>query len=242
MLARLRALAGPSRLPGMARYGIATETRPRRDRRRAARPSREELGRDHDLAAGCGTSGVHEARILASLVDDPALVDDAQFERWAADFDSWDLCDQVCQNLFRHARRLDEGRRVDDRRERGQRCRLSSEGGPAAVTLATGRPLPCATGSRLGDARVRHALPGRRPAGATTTGRSSAGRSAAALRAVGTRRRSASSASAARSRARARPPARRRDVRAAPRGPDRRTHCADRAGTAPDEPRPASGR
>jgi 3-methyladenine DNA glycosylase AlkD len=48
-------------------------------------------------------SGVHEARILASLVDDAALVDDEQFERWAADFASWDLCDQVCQNLFRYA-------------------------------------------------------------------------------------------------------------------------------------------
>ena len=46
---------------------------------------------------------MHEARILASLVDDAALVDDAQFERWAAGFESWDLCDQVCQNLFRHA-------------------------------------------------------------------------------------------------------------------------------------------
>ncbi|MCZ2858607.1 DNA alkylation repair protein [Blastococcus sp. VKM Ac-2987] len=40
---------------------------------------------------------------LASLLDDPALVDGAQFERWAAGFESWDLCDQVCQILLRYA-------------------------------------------------------------------------------------------------------------------------------------------
>jgi len=59
-----------------------------------------EAGRDHDLALGLWASGIHEARILASLVDEPRLVDEAQMERWVADFDSWDICDQVCGNLF----------------------------------------------------------------------------------------------------------------------------------------------
>jgi 3-methyladenine DNA glycosylase AlkD len=102
VLTRLRALAVPSRLPGMARYGIATDSAygvTVTELRTVAR----DIGRDHDLAAELWDSGVHEARILASLVDDPALVDDAQFERWALGFDSWDLCDQVCQNLFRYA-------------------------------------------------------------------------------------------------------------------------------------------
>lgn len=102
VLARLRALAVPGRLPGMARYGIGTEHAlgvTVAELRTLARGT----GRDRPLAAALWASGVHEARILASLVDDPALVDDAQFERWAADFDSWDLCDQVCQNLFRRA-------------------------------------------------------------------------------------------------------------------------------------------
>lgn len=102
VLAALRVLAEPARLPGMARYGIATGhalgvtvTELRTVAKR--------LGRDHDLAAELWDTGIHEARILASLVDVPALVDDAQFERWAGGFDSWDLCDQVCQNLLRHA-------------------------------------------------------------------------------------------------------------------------------------------
>jgi 3-methyladenine DNA glycosylase AlkD len=102
VLGRLRALADPARLAGMARYGIATDSAygvPVPELRRVAR----QLGRDHGLAAALWDRGVHEARILASLVDDAILVDDGQFERWAAGFDSWDLCDQVCQNLFRHA-------------------------------------------------------------------------------------------------------------------------------------------
>jgi 3-methyladenine DNA glycosylase AlkD len=102
VLARLRTLAVPERLPGMARYGITTE-HAYGVTVAQLRSLAKEIGRDHDLAAGLWASGVHEARILASLVDDPALVDEAQFERWAVDFASWDLCDQVCQNLFRHS-------------------------------------------------------------------------------------------------------------------------------------------
>jgi 3-methyladenine DNA glycosylase AlkD len=62
----------------------------------------EELGRDHALAAALWESGVHEARILASMVEEPAQVEPGQLDRWAADLASWGLCDQVCQNLVRH--------------------------------------------------------------------------------------------------------------------------------------------
>ena len=43
---------------------------------------------------------MHEARILATIVDDPKRVSRDQMESWVADFDSWDLCDQACMNLF----------------------------------------------------------------------------------------------------------------------------------------------
>lgn len=102
VLDRLEGLADPSRLAGMARYGIATE-HALGVTVAELRVIAKEVGRGHDLAWELWNTGLHEARILASLVDDPALVDDAQFERWAADFDSWDLCDQVCQNLFRYS-------------------------------------------------------------------------------------------------------------------------------------------
>lgn len=60
----------------------------------------KELGKDHELALALWASGVHEARILASMIDDPKLVTEGQLESWAAEINSWDLCDQCCGNLF----------------------------------------------------------------------------------------------------------------------------------------------
>jgi 3-methyladenine DNA glycosylase AlkD len=57
-------------------------------------------GRDHELALALWRSGIHEARILAALVDEPAVVTEAQMEEWATGFDSWDLVDQTCGGLF----------------------------------------------------------------------------------------------------------------------------------------------
>lgn len=63
-------------------------------------------GRDHGLALALWNTGIHEARILAAMVDEPAKVTRRQMNRWAADFDSWDVVDGVCGELFdetRHA-------------------------------------------------------------------------------------------------------------------------------------------
>jgi len=84
---------------GMARYGInvtcafgvsVTEIR------RLAKV----IGTDHGLALALWKTGNHEARLLAGMIDDPAAVDEAQLEKWASGFDSWDICDQTCANLF----------------------------------------------------------------------------------------------------------------------------------------------
>ncbi len=103
VLDELRAVADPARMPGMARVGINIDhalgvSIPHC--RRIARGHR----RDHDLALDLWRSRIHEARILASMVDDPDRVADQQMEGWAGDFDSWDVCDQVCANLFGHTR------------------------------------------------------------------------------------------------------------------------------------------
>lgn len=101
VLTRLRAHANPANVAGMARYGISSAGTlgvpiP------VLRALAKECGRDHALAAEVWASGVHEARILASLIDDPALVTRRQMNAWAREFDSWDVCDQCCQNLFRY--------------------------------------------------------------------------------------------------------------------------------------------
>jgi 3-methyladenine DNA glycosylase AlkD len=58
------------------------------------------LGRDHALAAALWKTGWYEARMLASLVDDPDQVTPAQMDRWCRDFDNWGICDTVCFKLF----------------------------------------------------------------------------------------------------------------------------------------------
>jgi 3-methyladenine DNA glycosylase AlkD len=66
----------------------------------ALRRMAKEIGRDHILAQRLWASGIHEARILAGLVDDSKAVTEAQMEAWAKDFDSWDVVDGSCSNLF----------------------------------------------------------------------------------------------------------------------------------------------
>lgn len=58
------------------------------------------LGKNHELAAGLWDTGWYEARMLATFVDDPALVTAAQMERWCRDFDNWAICDTACFHLF----------------------------------------------------------------------------------------------------------------------------------------------
>ncbi len=58
------------------------------------------VGRDHGLALQLWGSGIHEARILAALVDDPEAVTERQMDRWVGEIDSWDVCDACCGNLF----------------------------------------------------------------------------------------------------------------------------------------------
>jgi 3-methyladenine DNA glycosylase AlkD len=99
ILARLRSLANPDNVAGMARYGINPENTlgisiP------VLRKLAKEAGRDHALAQQLWGSGLHEARILAAFVDDPRQVTPEQMEAWVETFDSWDVCDQVCCNLF----------------------------------------------------------------------------------------------------------------------------------------------
>jgi 3-methyladenine DNA glycosylase AlkD len=99
ILAQLAAMGSAAGRAGMARFGINTESAFGVSMT-AMRPLARQYRRRHDLAAALWASGRHEARILAALIDDPALVARRQMDAWAAAFDSWDLCDQACMKLF----------------------------------------------------------------------------------------------------------------------------------------------
>lgn len=99
ILKKLKSLANKKNLEGMARYGINTKNAYGVTLYQL-RDFAKEIGFDHALALQLYDSGIHEALILASIVDEPELVTEQQMENWVKDFDSWDVCDQVCTNLF----------------------------------------------------------------------------------------------------------------------------------------------
>jgi 3-methyladenine DNA glycosylase AlkD len=99
VLGELKKRGNKKNLAGMKRYGINTKDAfgvPVYELRAMAK----RMGKDHKMAQGLWNSGVHEARVMASMVDVPERVTEKQMEKWVRDFDSWDLCDQVCSNLF----------------------------------------------------------------------------------------------------------------------------------------------
>jgi 3-methyladenine DNA glycosylase AlkD len=59
-----------------------------------------QIGRDHKLALELWASRVHDARILAGMIDLPPQVSAKQMETWVRDFDNWDACDGTCCHLF----------------------------------------------------------------------------------------------------------------------------------------------
>lgn len=62
------------------------------------------IGRDQELAEQLWSSGIHEARILATLIGEPEKITSAEMERWVRDFDSWDVVDSACCYLYAFAK------------------------------------------------------------------------------------------------------------------------------------------
>ncbi len=118
LIKKLKSLSNPEAVAGMARFGINPKNTygvsiP------ALRKMAKEIGKNHLLAQKLWNSGIHEARILAGMIDSPDEVTEKQMERWARDFDSWDVCDQVCSNLFdrtefAHKKAMDWSRRGEE--------------------------------------------------------------------------------------------------------------------------------
>lgn len=123
IIAKLKSQKNPKNIAGMARFGISAKNTlgvsmpeirkmakeikqefkadPPLSKASARHGKKDRIKKDkHDLALKLWDSGIHEARILAGLIDEPALVTEKQINNWAEDFDSWDVCDQVCMNLF----------------------------------------------------------------------------------------------------------------------------------------------
>ena len=96
---RLRLMGDLKAAKGMARFGIQSSNSfgvsvPK------LRTLAQEVGRDHLLALKLWETGLHDARLLATMIDDPKQITIDQMDKWVHDFDSWDIVDGSCGNLF----------------------------------------------------------------------------------------------------------------------------------------------
>jgi 3-methyladenine DNA glycosylase AlkD len=99
IVAKLKSLKNKRNIDGMARFGIKGKNilgiaKPTLDK------MAREIGKNHSLALSLWDSKIHEARLLAALIDQPEEVSSSQMDSWVKDFDSWDICDSCCCHLF----------------------------------------------------------------------------------------------------------------------------------------------
>lgn len=108
--------ANPDAVKGMARFGIHAGkvygvSLP------ILRKLSRMIGKDHELALQLWEHDSREGRILATMIETPDLAGEEQVEHWVQGFDSWEICDQCCMNLFERTvfawRKAEEWSRAD---------------------------------------------------------------------------------------------------------------------------------
>jgi 3-methyladenine DNA glycosylase AlkD len=85
ILEQLRSISNPEAVASMERYGISTKRTAYGISIPSLRKIAKEIGRDHSLAEQLWSSDIHEAKILAGMIDDPKMATEGQMERWVKD-------------------------------------------------------------------------------------------------------------------------------------------------------------
>jgi len=100
-------LKNDKNIEGMKRYGINVDTA-----FGISAPVLTAISKkyryNHKLALELWTTGYHDARLLATMIDNPEEVTKNQLKKWVKDFDSWDVCDCCCNRLFRKVGFIEE--------------------------------------------------------------------------------------------------------------------------------------
>lgn len=100
IIKKLETLKNPKNVAGMARFGIRPKAKVYGVSIPEVRKIAKNIKKDHELALKLWNSKIHEAKILASIIAVPEKMTLEKIEKWVKDFDSWDICDQTCMNLF----------------------------------------------------------------------------------------------------------------------------------------------
>jgi 3-methyladenine DNA glycosylase AlkD len=99
IIKELKKLSNPQDKKGMKRFGINPE-KALGIRIWKLRKLAKKISKNHQIATELWDTDIHEARLLATMIDEPEEVTEKQMDEWVSDFNSWDICDQCCSNLF----------------------------------------------------------------------------------------------------------------------------------------------
>ncbi len=99
IIQELKKNANPKNVIGMKRFGIQGKNMLGISVT-FLRKFAKKIPKDHKLAIGLWNTGIHEAKMLATMLDELEKVTEAQMDKWVKDFDSWDICDGACMNLL----------------------------------------------------------------------------------------------------------------------------------------------
>ena len=95
LIAHLYSLRNDANVVGQARFGITSKS----EQLGITMPVLRELARahrrNHPLALELWASGIHDARVLATLVENPQQITRGQMEAWVRDADNWALTDAL---------------------------------------------------------------------------------------------------------------------------------------------------
>jgi len=97
---KLKSFKNPKNVDGMARFGIRPKTTVLGVAVPVIRKIAKKIKKDHNLSLNLFDSGIHEARLLGSMIADPEKLTEQEIEKIIKTFDSWDIVDQTCMNLF----------------------------------------------------------------------------------------------------------------------------------------------
>lgn len=103
IIKKLERLGTPENVVGMARFAITTKKAfgvPAPLLKQLAKDLKKQAEDRHTLALQLWETGIHEARMIACLIDDPKLITEKQMDSWVKDFDNWATCDSTCGHLF----------------------------------------------------------------------------------------------------------------------------------------------
>lgn len=100
VLDQLKVLSTPEHFAKMSHFGI-NDVKALGVKVPLLRQLAKKIGKSHGLAFDLWATEIHEARLLAGMIEIPSLITESQFDSWVSDFDSWDLCDSVCDVLMK---------------------------------------------------------------------------------------------------------------------------------------------